>query len=416
MKLSIGFNSKSNFNHAKTYEKKDIVYINAYYFIKKFPNDLSQLSAGLSSLMQGLNVDGYILSSSALNLELIGDAEGFASLTQQEIDILKYIMVELFRLTPNLNKIDYFHENLPLPNFSEKKLFIRYGNVELRVIENFIRNKISLLDIKSIISNINNSEFMYERKTEDMCKWLTAADSLHNLKALITNAGFYLPTEHADAATVGLSDLLLWVSKYLKGLSIGSFFSYPGCYPFFFNIQKHLFEQGKRDLEYVSFPSAQIFFQMLEGKTIVFVTPFKKLIDQMISEKRLEKLYVDFDINNINLITIQAPFSIFPTRPDDKWSSSYEKLTNKVDQAFQKDKIDIFMASCGCYGIPITTEVHQKYDCCSIYFGNYLNTLFGIRQTCSENFMIGKCNDELRLDGDLAKYPNLALVDNGRYL
>lgn len=420
MKLGLGFQSNLIDEENKYYKKDDLYLINTYVLIKIYKNDYALLSTELKVLIEKISIQAerisYVTTNTLLNAELMADTLGVSALAQEEIDILKYIITETYILTSALPKVDWLFENFPLPDFSKNKLYLRYGNVELRVIESFIRNRIELTDIQDIILNQQDAVYINKDKVEDKCRWLTAVDTKFNLKALMHTAGFYFPDFADNATEIGMSDLNLWISKYLSGLTSASLFSYPGCYPFFFNVWKHLKDQPSFNGELLNFPSPDKFFEMLKGKTVLIVTPFKSLFDRMVSEHRLKNLYHDFVIDDIDIITIEAPVSTYPNKPDINWSLSYKKLINQVDEAFQDKKIDIFMASCGCYGLPLTTDVFDKYLCCSVYFGNYLNTLFGIRQNASRDFMKDKIDESQRLDSDLAsRFVGMSQVDGGRY-
>lgn len=429
MKLGLGFQSGVIEQESKFYIKEDTYFINTYVFIKLYKNDYLLLSKELETLIEKISLSfekiekeevgqvSYVTTSALLNTELMIDPLGVSALTHDEIDILKYIITETYRLTSALNKVDWIYENFPLPDFSENKLYLRYGNVELRVIESFIRERIKLSDIEDIIQNQRDAVYVNKEKLEDNCRWLTAVDTRFNLKALMHTAGFYYPDSSESAAEVGMKDLNLWISKYLTGLASASLFSYPGCYPFFFNVWKYLKDQASFNGEHLNFPNPGKFFEMLKGKRVLIVTPFKTLFDRMVSEYRLKNLYHDFVIDDINIITIEAPVSTYPNKPDTSWGASYKKLGSQVDQVFSNEKIDIFMASCGCYGLPLTTDVFNKYSCCSVYYGNYLNTLFGIRQKASKDFMAGKLDESQRLDSDLSsRFEGMNKVDGGRYV
>jgi hypothetical protein len=154
---------------------------------------------------------------------------------------------------------------------------------------------------------------------------------------------------------------------------------------------------------------------MLKGKNVLVLSPFKNQIDRMIKEGRLEKLYKKFKISDINFITIEAPISTYPNRPGTGWTDSFTKLKSNIDIQFKNIKIDFFTASCGCYGIPICEYVYSEHMCTSLYYGNWLNTILGIRQKCSLDW-VSEINQELRIDGDLAQYKNIEKIDDGRYL
>ena len=389
-------------------------YINLHFLIKNYGKNKDELIKNLKELIFKFVPNAkFITSGSPLNQQL-QQSRGLNYLSQSEIDLMKMIFCEAHILTFNLVKIDWVPEDAIPVNISENGLYVRYGNVELRVIENFFRNRDkSINSIANILPNLNDKDFIFKKMNPDEYKWLSSQDFDFNLKALMTNAGFYFSENFEEAK----NDLSYWAHKYLEGLKLGKLFLYPGAYPFFWNIWNFLENNNEQYVQYASFPDPQNFFKMLKGKKVLVVTPFKELLDRMISESRLKNLYKNFIIDDIDFTFLQSPMSIYPHRPDLSWSASYNNLLNSASDFFINKNADIFLASCGCYGIPLTTDIYKKFNCPSVYYGNWLNTLLGIKQACSINFgNDGLINDQLRLESDLGKYENLNLIDGGRYI
>lgn len=117
------------------------------------------------------------------------------------------------------------------------------------------------------------------------------------------------------------------------------------------------------------------------------------------------------------LITIDAPLSLYPSRPYDGWGDAHNAICKRIDEIIIKNKIDFFIASAGSYGLPLCNYVRKNHSIRTLYFGNHLNTLFGILQQCSTNFMDGYRQDNFWVKGDLSeRCPQITEIDNGRYI
>lgn len=406
--FTLGFSKADGLTYTSNFD-----YINLFFLIKSYGCDKKlELLADLKEqiLKFGPNAT-YLTSLSPLNEQLL-ESRGHLELSQDELDLMKVIFCEMHFLTIHLKKIDWINENARNINLSENGLYVRYGVVELRVIENFFRIRDKCVDsVSNVIGRLDDESFIFKSMNQGQCKWISADDYEFNLKALMTNAGFYFSKNLEQAK----NDLSYWAHKYLEGLKLGQLFLCPPGYPFFWNVWNILEKDYKGHVEYVNFPDPERFFGMLKGKKVLIVTPFKELCERMVSEKRLQNLYKNFTVDT-EFIFIKSPMSIYPSRPSESWSSSFNELVNITAESFVNNKADIFMGSCGCYGIPLATEMYKKFNCPSVYYGNFLHTLLGIRQGCSKDFGDGFINEELRLDSDLSKYQNLSLIDGGRYV
>ena len=295
----------------------------------------------------------------------------------------------------------------------EPKLYGRYGNVELRVLESWLRNP-GRLESELVIINrqINDETYMYANGTSE--HWLSTSDANFNLRTFMTIAGFYVE----NFSDLEFSDSLrLWSEHYLSALGKSHYlFPYPGAYPNFFVTQDQLFQQNARLNEYINFPGTEKFYKMLKGHDILLMSPFSREITELYNNKNLFHLYKDISIPDFRLDCVPAYISTYPNRPHNSWKDTFYKLIEEIDRAFLKKSYTLFFASCGCYGMPISEYVFSRYGCPTVYYGNFTNTLFGVRQKCSENFIPARRNMDKWARSHLGEFPNMAKVDRGRYI
>ena len=91
-------------------------------------------------------------------------------------------------------------------------LYGRYGIVELRVLENWLQDKEGLLvEYRKVVEQYSDEAYMYRGQASR--HWLSSDDKNYNLRALMTNAGFY------PALAGGGEDLNCWAEEYLAALA-----------------------------------------------------------------------------------------------------------------------------------------------------------------------------------------------------
>lgn len=123
------------------------------------------------------------------------------------------------------------------------------------------------------------------------------------------------------------------------------------------------------------------------------------------------------EIPKFNLEVIQSPMSIFPNRPNSSWIESFKTLKETIQFSFSQNKHSLFFASAGVYGLPICNFVYATYDIASVYTGNYINYLFGVRQNATEDGFYSDKRDVANwATSGLGSIPGLARVDEGRYV
>ena len=288
-----------------------------------------------------------------------------------------------------------------------KGFFGRYGNVELRVIESWLLNRDTIREVeRKVCASINDEEYI--RKGPTRKHWLSALDVEFNIRTLMTNAGFYCADEDDGSFET-------WCQSYYNALkNATALMPYPASYVNFFFIQDKLFSEGKY-VKYIS-PPPHKFYEMLEDEDILFVTPFSDLINDQYESGRIFNLYKDLKIPNFKMKALPAYLSTYPNRPHSSWLETFNIIKQQIDDAFSQNEFTLFFASAGCYGMPLCDYVYSKYGCTSVYYGNHINTLFGISQACSVNFKKDQKNLENWADSTLGKVEGLDKIDGGRYI
>ena len=266
-----------------------------------------------------------------------------------------------------------------------------------------------------IIDNIENSDYVYKTINKNSQAWLNSSDISFNLKQLMTNAGFYLPLKKEES----YKNLENWSQKYLEGMTSGALISHGSCYPYLFNITKEINKEINFPKKYSRLPSTINFFKMLENKTVLILSPISHLMKEMVVSGRLNKIYehTNINFNKIEFHFLSGYVSTYPNRPGYGWNETFELMLDSVYNLCEKKKIDVFIPSSGCYGIPLCSDTYNQLEITSIYIGNYIHHLMGIRQKTSEAWAkTNIVNEHLRIDSDLNKFPNMNKIDKGRYI
>jgi hypothetical protein len=285
-------------------------------------------------------------------------------------------------------------------------LYVRTGNVEMRVLKNFVSGDLTEETVLELEGFPPLPKALGSRRS-----WLDDQDINLNIRELMTNAGWY-PDDNFK-----LDSLMDWGSRYLSAiLNADGIFRNTGCdfYEMFFE-SKRLRESG-RGFRYLRFPDYRMFYSMLEGHNVLFVTPFSNEIQSLYDTGNLFKIWRDFDLPNFSLTLIQAPMSIHPNRPNKDWTSSFKQIEEKIRDSFSQHPHSLFFASSGCYGLPLCDMVFRRFGVASVYQGNWTNFLFGIRQNSTESFEPEKRKLELWRSSSLANVEGINAVDNGRYV
>jgi hypothetical protein len=296
----------------------------------------------------------------------------------------------------------------------ESGLYIRGGIVELRVVEN---EHVGMFDDHfrpnfPLTEPDADSEPNLPISVSERRHWLDVSDLNQNIRDLMTNAGWY------SSGQFDIGEIRVWTNLYLSAyLNATGVFRCPGIDMFETVIERYKVASIGSGFTYLNFPRREKFYDMLDGRDVLFVTPFAEEIHQLFQSGKIWGLWTDLEIPKFRLSVIQAPMSIFPNRPSSSWIKSFQILKESIMHSFRRNKHSLFFASAGSYGIPICDFVYSTYDVASVYTGNYINYLFGVRQNATENDFFSQRRDLSNwAASNLGSIPGVTDVDDGRYV
>ncbi len=302
-----------------------------------------------------------------------------------------------------------YPKGLVAARFEQNGLYVRPGIVEMRALQSFVSTpdeaRSALLDV---VTHPGDDDFMYAPPRVPM--WQTG-DTAFNIKRLMTNAGFYTGEPQA------WENFSAWCTAYFDALAEGTVLHHNKAFWYSLHLLEILHRHNGRIPPHRIPPPPHRFYQSLAGKKVLFVTPFAEAIGQLVSSHKLQHLYHDIIIPGFSLETLPAFVSTYPNRPHTGYRETLSGLIDQIDTQVARSGSDLFMASCGCYGLPLCHYVYRQWGITSVYMGNSTNTLFGILQKTSLDFLRSHRNEENWIRGDLGQhYKNLDRIDQGRYL
>jgi hypothetical protein len=159
-------------------------------------------------------------------------------------------------------------------------------------------------------------------------------------------------------------------------------------------------------------PDRHQIYDSLAGKDVLFVSPLAHIVNGQVSSGRLKGLYRNYELPPFSLRAVPAWISTWPNRPHENWRETFRRMCDAVDAAHRERPFDVFIASCGCYGLPISDFARSQYGCSTLYIGHAAHTLFGLFPNPSNQAI----NPEMWAEGDLDRYTNVAKIDGGRYV
>jgi hypothetical protein len=288
---------------------------------------------------------------------------------------------------------------------------VRYGNVELRVIQNFLLDPArQRAELDSLTGLMDREEAMYAPSRA--ASYLDGDDFDWNLRRLMTNAGFYASTASGTAGKA----LEKWAEAYVSALGDSHLVWHNDFSPYYLKIQRALWLRSGKMPTYVAAPNVFTIYDNIRGRAVLFLSPLAHLVRAQVDSGRLWNLYLDYKIPEFSLRALDAWISTWPNRPHSDWTETFEQLCESVDYAHAKKPFEVFIASCGCYGLPICDYVRRRYGCSVLYIGNFAHVLFGIRQRATRDYLSGRVNSEMWMDSDLRRFPNVERIDGGRYV
>lgn len=336
---------------------------------------------------------------------------GDAAFDKPGLEKVRFILRVIAAQTLRLQRAPATSSSLPRFEPQKEPSVFRYGNVELRVIENYLTRRAELQKVLAeLVERADDADRMYQRSQAS--HYLATDDIDWNLRRLMTNAGFYAPNEPGAAWKV-LAD---WCERYLQALQSSTLSAYQAAYPFYFVIQRILWEASGHIPRYVRTPQVAEVYQMFAGKRVLFLSPLAEQAEQQVKSGRLKRIFTRFELPEFSFRSLTAWMSTWPNRPHTSWSDTFARLCAAIDSIFREEEVDIFLASCGCYGLPICHYVRTQHGCRTLYLGNLAHAFFGIRQRGQSSAWRRGGDSSLWIEGDLAKYRNVERIDRGRYL
>ena len=343
--------------------------------------------------------------------------ETFRTLEYIQLDFNKilHVYIAVFGLfnfsnkhVSKTNQLSYY--DIPSLNYTTltNKLIIRPGIVELRACstDNYDIMKESINDL---FSNITNTQYILNKQHSNLDNWLSTTHNRHNydciIASLMTNAGFYMGRSMEES----LDNFLFFKKEYKNAIINADYimhWSFVNCFALnILNDKKQI-----KDVSYIDTANVQNIVSLLDNKSILFLTPFKTLIDELYASKNIYKLRPSTNLTNIHLHTIEAFLTTYPNRKHNSFIETYNYYTQEIDKMFSENTYDIFTCSCGCYGLLMCNYVYTKYNITCLYIGNFINNLFGI------SFSPKDADTPFYLKSDLHKrYQLMENIENNLY-
>lgn len=413
MMYNIGF----FYNNINDYLINDV--INLYYFYYKLvivekteitTSKLFNMQEIQNLLKEGTLNDNRILLNYSIYKSPYIDNVDF----NKVISIYKHLFMN-FRFPVNRNisqdiaitDNDTYY-NVDTISVVENISFLRTGIIELQVVNSFLYGDKNIIKqaLKNIISNIENENYMYSQHKD--C-WIITIHNISNyesyLKALMTNAGFYINKD----LDVAFENLEFFVNSYREAIINSDYLLNMETLN---SYSLDILNEKKIHNKLKFFSSNHHFLDRLfKNKTLLFLTPFKNSIDEIYNSKQNKNL------EYINLITIETFLTTYPNKAHNTFKETFDYYCKKIDEEFSKNKIEIFTCSIGCYGMILCNYVKNKYNVTVLYIGHYINYYFGIiskRDNLNTNILQNLPNSQKISDLNI-RYKNIEKIENNCY-
>ncbi len=289
---------------------------------------------------------------------------------------------------------------------------VRYGSVELRVVEDYLTDPRALRRaLEGILRIAHNEKKMYA-ETKAPHGDLSTTDPEWNLRRLMTNSGFYFEGNLASA----WETLEEWANRYISALQHSHLIWHGKHARYYWKIQRNLHERFGVVPRYIRQPGVYDFYESVQNKEVLFASPLAQLVREQAASGRLQKLYKDFEVPLFSVRTVQAWISTWPNRPHSSWSDTFGRLCEAIEQEYRAKPFEVFVASCGCYGLPLCDFVRNRYGCSVLYIGHFSHVAFGVGVRVALGPMRARPNPENWVHSDLGRYPNMDRIDRGRYV
>lgn len=155
-------------------------------------------------------------------------------------------------------------------------------------------------------------------------------------------------------------------------------------------------------------------YKNMEGKKILTISSFSKLMKQQYDNGNVYKLGIEFP-NVKSVDSVVMPYCFTNTGPHQNYFETFDSLFEEIKT---KD-FDIAVLGCGCYGHSLVHKIHTELGKDAMYVGGCVPNLFGILGERERNVGMGQhvpTNEFWVLDIPLEYRPtNYKAVENGCY-
>lgn len=293
-------------------------------------------------------------------------------------------------------------KRLPDADFAPGSLWVRIGSVEGAALFSWLRNPKNASEAAKTVADI-----VFSGAKLPQLKWWPRLDARENIFRLNTNAGWYSTPDYASES------FEKWAHIYFQGVKSGNLFS--GQMGGFLRAIPYL----DGNLPVASIDQTSILSVMSEKRVLV-VSPMADLVRSQFESRNVERLWAHWRIGPPNALeAIPAPVSVFPLMPDVSWLHSFDNLSQYIIQAIDEFAPEFFIASCGCYAIPLANFVHSNFkNITCVAPGHITHALFGVltKAEVKTRFYTSTKYTNSWTVGNLSDYyPEVTELDRGRY-
>ena len=310
-----------------------------------------------------IDVDDILLDSKDKDVDLI---------RKNYILLYVYRCLNKYKIDDQPNFVNYFVKCNSNKLDRTKKYFIgRYGIIELRMIENYLKYGTSYIkNINDIFSKYNPGKLKEYEKKYQPNDWIGYNNPEYALIKTCTNAGFYCTNNNY---TDNENTLKKFCELYLDGLKNMTFLSLcPSCKCWYLYINK--FCEHKDEIRV----DLNTYFNLTDGKNVCFISYFADHVKNLCDNGKIFNLYKTRNFTFNKLYPIKSYITTYGNYPHSNWLDTYNVLCNNIDNLVKNEKIDIFLINAGCYGIPLANYVFTKYNISVIHEGHAMNCFFGM--------------------------------------
>ncbi|WBO60425.1 MULTISPECIES: hypothetical protein [unclassified Acidocella] len=407
------------FDHNKpvVYKDKNLISLNiAYLEVKGFEGWTFQLAIAFMTTASALfNWPVYSHDRGYVAWTNVTDADFFlASLYNTFVNPLRWLQLRPSPLSSVAEQACDFRDTSSYPaaifSSTNPKFYVRAGNVELFALRSYFESKsnskimaehVACHALRAKNEGLDFSASPYNYPQVDLQK---------NIISLQTNAGWYAMPGHA---AVSFED---WAGKYYQALRDGVLLS-------------------GHDEELLGIAAAQpdfrskkiyswnddAFIKFLDRQRVTLATAYSEEISEGFESGKIARLWRDlgFESTLSNFSTVPSPYSVWPFYPNQSWTQTYEAFRDSVFSDIEANRTTLFVAACGCYGLPIVHEVSQHFKINSVYYGHHSNLLFGLitedgrrqqfyaKNPSSKNWVQPRIKERM---------PEVGRIDDGRYV